>query len=308
MPSPPGRPRRWLPLRRRPLIVVLALAASVAMTTATVSAPPAPSRAALAATSRDDTMPDRPGARAPLIAVTPRQSSLVPRSAPLGLRLTVPILLYHYIRASTAPRGSLGFELSVTPQAFAEQMEVLRASGRTPVTLSQLVDALSGHGRLPPRPVVLTFDDGYGDFATAALPVLVRDRFVATAYVVSGFVGRAGYMSADQVRAAEAAGMVIGSHTGHHVNLAHLPTALAVTEMLAGRAALEQLLGHPVLDFAYPYGAFTTPLVAEAQRAGFRTAVTTLAGDTQALAGRFTLHRDRVLGSTTLADFARAVA
>ena len=223
----------------------------------------------------------------------------------VGPHLTVPILYYHYIRSvAPTPHNLLGFNLSIPPQLFAEQMALLHVEGAHVITLATLIAAMSGDATLPPRPVVLTFDDGYSDFATAAAPVLIRYGFVATDFVVSGFIGHFHYMSAAQVRAMDAAGMVIGSHTVHHVDLARVPLPVAVAEIDGGKAALEALLGHPVRDFAYPYGGFTPQVVQLVQAAGFRDAVSTIYGDEQPTTSRYTLHRTEVGGAPTLDAFA----
>jgi peptidoglycan/xylan/chitin deacetylase (PgdA/CDA1 family) len=212
-------------------------------------------------------------------------------TVPVGPHLDVPILYYHYIRSiAPTPQNLLGFSLSIPPGLFAEQMALLHVEGAHTITLSMLMAALAGQAALPPHPVVLTFDDGYADFATAAEPVLAQYGFVATDFVVSGFIGRRSYMTAAQVLAMDAAGLVIGSHTVHHINLAAVSLAKARAEIDGGKAALEQLLGHPVLDFAYPYGGFDAAVIQLLQQAGFRDAVSTLYGDTQALNGRFLLH------------------
>jgi peptidoglycan/xylan/chitin deacetylase (PgdA/CDA1 family) len=167
------------------------------------------------------------------------------------------------------------------------------------------VDALQGKRALPPRPIVLTFDDGYADFATVVEPVLARYGFVATDFVVSGFVGRARYMTAAQVRQMDADGMVIGAHTVHHVDLAAVPAQVAGEEIVNSKSALEKLLGHQVLDFAYPYGAFNPAVAQLVEQAGFRDAVTTMGGDQQTLPGRFQLRRTEMGGAPSLATFAR---
>ncbi len=184
-------------------------------------------------------------------------------------------------------------------------MALLHVEGAHPITLATLMEALAGRRALPSRPVILTFDDGYADFATAAEPVLSRYGFVATDFVVSGFINRPRYMSAAQVLQMEADGMVIGSHTVHHVDLASVPPATAWTEIADGKSALEKLLGHQVPDFAYPYGAVNAAVAQLVQQAGFRDAVTTASGDQQTLSGRFELHRIEMGGAPSLATFAQ---
>ncbi len=224
---------------------------------------------------------------------------------PVGPHLTVPILYYHYIRSIDPTHHLLGFNLSISPALFAEQMTLLHLDGAHTITLGQLVAALAGKAALPSHPVILTFDDGYADFATAAEPVLDHFGFVATDFVVSGFVGTFHYMTASQVLSMDAAGMVIGSHTVHHVDLATVPLDRARNEIDKGKAALEHLLGHPVLDFAYPYGGYDAAVGQLLQEAGFRDAVSTRWGDVHTLGGLFLLHRIEVGGAPSLATFAR---
>lgn len=300
-PGPPGR-RGWLLLA---LVTAAALAATV-----TVAEQPAPGIAVagsqplvqLKSVPALLVEPPTP-APPPTLPPTPSPQLLV---APLGPRVTVPILVYHYIRVNPVASDRVGYNLSVTPQLFAEQMELLHEDGVVPITFDTLMNALSGHGGLPPHPVILTFDDGYADFATAAQPVLTRQGFSAVTYVVGGFINRPGYMSAEQVRAADAAGMVVGAHTMHHVNLARLSLLAASAEITGSKSTLEQLLGHPVLDFAYPYGGFTPAVESLVQQAGFREAVSTLGGTLQTWAGRFALRRTHMGGAQDLAFFARA--
>jgi peptidoglycan/xylan/chitin deacetylase (PgdA/CDA1 family) len=226
-------------------------------------------------------------------------------SVPAGPHLTVPILYYHYIRTiQRTAQNLLSFDLSISPQMFAAQMALLHVEGAHPITLAALMEALSGKRSLPAHPVVLTFDDGYADFATTVEPMMARYGFVATDFVVSGFVDTPRYMTAAQVRKMDADGMVIGSHTVHHVDLAALPPAAAAAEIDNGKSLLETLLGHPVLDFAYPYGAVDPAVEQLVQQAGFREAVTTTHGDLQTLDGRFGLLRTEVGGAPSLATFA----
>ncbi len=224
---------------------------------------------------------------------------------PAGPHLTVPILYYHYIRTiQPSAQNLLSWRLSIPPALFAEQMALLHVEGAHPITLATLMDALQGKRALPSHPIVLTFDDGYADFATVVQPIMARYGFVATDFVVSGFVNRARYMTAAQVRQMEADGMVIGAHTVHHVDLTAQPVQVAHDEIVNSKNALEALLGHPVLDFAYPYGGFNAAVAQLVQQAGFREAVTTLGGDQQTLPGRFELHRSEMGGAPSLATFA----
>src|SRR5262249_17800765 len=83
-----------------------------------------------------------------------RPDQLVPPGRP---EARVPSLEYHYVRANPDPPDRLGFNLSVTPPAFAEQMDWLRASGYHPIDLNDLRAYFHDQAPLPARPVVLTF-------------------------------------------------------------------------------------------------------------------------------------------------------
>jgi peptidoglycan/xylan/chitin deacetylase (PgdA/CDA1 family) len=226
---------------------------------------------------------------------------------PSGPHLDVPILLYHYVRTNPRPADRAGFRLSVTPANFAAQIGLLRAGGAHTVSLAQLMRALQGLDRLPSHPVVLTFDDGYADFATVVAPLLAAQGMTATDFVVTGFLGRIGYMSAVQVRQVEALGMTIGAHTAGHVDLTRLPPSIALAQMEVSRQRLQELTGATVDDFAYPYGRHNPDVDRMAAEAGFRDAVTTTGGEFQYLSQRFELRRLSVTGMDTMASFAAKV-
>ena len=219
----------------------------------------------------------------------------------------VPILTYHYIRTNLDSRDRLGFALSVTPADFAAQMDWLAANGFHPITPSDLFAFLSGTRGLPSRPVILSFDDGYADFYTTALPILRAHDFTAVAYVVSGFIGRPGYMTAAQVTEADRAGVEIGSHTVDHADLARSAPGNIHFELVASKQALEQLLGHPVLSFCYPSGRFNGGVAAAVRAAGYRDATTTAFGYVHYLSDRYTWSRLRISGGESLNGFAAAL-
>jgi peptidoglycan/xylan/chitin deacetylase (PgdA/CDA1 family) len=215
--------------------------------------------------------------------------------------------MYHYIRVNPNPYDRLGFNLSVTPADFAAQMDWLAHNGYHPITLSDLNAYLNGQHGLPSRPVILTFDDGYADFYTTALPILRAHDFSAVAYVVSGFLGRGGYMTAAQVLEADRAGIEIGAHTVDHADLAiQSPDGLRY-QLTASKETLERLLGHPVLSLCYPSGRFNSAVTAAAQNAGYQNATTTRWGSFRSLAGRYLWDRLRISGGERLDQFARDV-
>jgi peptidoglycan/xylan/chitin deacetylase (PgdA/CDA1 family) len=228
--------------------------------------------------------------------------------APGPTAIRVPVLMYHYIRVNPNPYDRLGYNLSVTPADFAAQMDWLARNGYHPITFAELHSYLNGQRGLPSRPVILSFDDGYADFYTTALPILRAHDFSAVAYVVSGFVGRSGYMTAAQVVEADRSGIEIGAHTVDHVDLAKQSSNGLHYQLTASKASLEQLVGHPVLSLCYPSGRFNSTVAAAAENAGYRDATTTRWGSLRTLGSRYVWDRLRINGGETLDQYARDVA
>jgi peptidoglycan/xylan/chitin deacetylase (PgdA/CDA1 family) len=264
----------WAGLARRRRVAALATVLSIA-TMATAAT--AGSRFGTAATSRD-------------IASTES--------------VQVPILMYHYVRINPLAADELGSRLSVQPAMFALQMALLHDNGFHPLSMERLMDAIDAGTPLPSNPVVLTFDDGYSDFATVAAPVMRAFRMTGTTYVVPGFVGLPNYMTREQLHEVASAGMEIAAHTMHHPDLAHMGAAQAQGEITASRQVLQQWTGQHVDAFAYPYGAFNSQTPGLVSAAGFRSAVTTQDGRTETASGRYLLPRVRISGGDSLASFA----
>ena len=290
------------------LLLIPALLAGTGLRTA----PPLPA-AAIAAGFEADEMDDLDGTIAARTAKPPPSplilAELSPKTAPFpsGPVTYVPILYYHYIRINPNPRDRVGFGLSTPPAMFRAQMQYLATHGFHVISLHQAVVAIKNHSGLPSHPVVLTFDDGYADFFTAAVPVLQSHGFTATSFVVSGRMGWGGYMTPSQVVAADSMGFTIGAHTVDHVALAAQPPTRATWEMKQSKLTLEGLLGHPVAEFAYPYGSFNPYDVAQVKSLGFEAAVSTISGTLHSAGQLFLLSRMRIGGGLPLSTFATVV-
>jgi peptidoglycan/xylan/chitin deacetylase (PgdA/CDA1 family) len=320
--------------RRIAATVFVLAAAATAVGLAVATGPPAPKHPLVASsqlnpaapeTPSPDSTPESDGAAEPDdVTATPgtppdptspaprhesvpghAQGGAAPPPRPTGPSVSVPILLYHYVRTNPVASDREGFRLSVTPASFARQMALLHADGARAVSMAEVMRALAGGPPLPPRPVVLTFDDGHDDFAYRAVPVLQDNGLTATSFVVPGFLGRSSYMTVDQLHAVVAAGMTIGAHTMHHVDLARVSPSVAADEITRSRSVLQQLTGQPVADFAYPYGIFSSRVVEMVASAGFADAATTEPGMRQYASQPFLLRRNEVGGYDTLSSFAQ---
>ena len=197
-----------------------------------------------------------------------------------------PILCYHNIGA--APSEGRFALLHVAEAKLERQLWTLRRVGLPGVSMTQgLAHLRRGAGR---GGVILTFDDGYLDTLTAALPLLRRYDCRATCYVVSDRIGdhnrwddgvgreRQALMTREQIGLWLEAGMEIGSHSCSHPWLDKLAEADAAREIAESRAALQKTFGVAVDHFAYPFGGLTAATVDEVKRCGYASAVTTRPG------------------------------
>jgi peptidoglycan/xylan/chitin deacetylase (PgdA/CDA1 family) len=170
--------------------------------------------------------------------------------------------------------------------------------------MAEVASHVRNNTPLPNKPIAITFDDGYADAYTAALPILARYHMTATFYIVTGFVDRPRYVTWDQVVSLDRLGMEIASHTVHHEGLTVLGGLKRQTELVDSRTELERRLGHPVLDFCYPGGQIDPPSEIAVARAGYLSATTTAYGRAEVGTDALRLPRIRVSGGESLATFA----
>jgi peptidoglycan/xylan/chitin deacetylase (PgdA/CDA1 family) len=197
----------------------------------------------------------------------------------------------------------------VPPRQFAAQLAYLKRAGYTTITLDDLVAALRDQARLPAKPVILTFDDGYEDFYANAYPLLQGFHDKATIYIITYDVGRPGYMTWRQLRELAASPLItIGAHTRTHRPLAQLTRAQSWAELAGSKADLQEQLGIAVRHLAYPYGSYSAKTIELANDLGYQTAVTTHEGMIQSLAHILALQRVRVDGYAGLNDLIAGLA
>ena len=195
----------------------------------------------------------------------------------------IPILMYHNVdrpRSGAKLRG-----LYVLPRMFRLQMRMLKLMGYRGLSMSDLLPYL--RGEQSGKVVGITFDDGYLDNLTYALPVLRRLGFGATCYLVNNCIGADNrwdqakgidakpLMDREQIRQWLAAGMEIGAHTLDHADLSHCGADQLQAQIRDARQQLEALFQVPVEHFCYPYGAYNDEVVEQVRAAGYQSATTT---------------------------------
>jgi peptidoglycan/xylan/chitin deacetylase (PgdA/CDA1 family) len=221
--------------------------------------------------------------------------------------LTVPILMYHYVDEIPPATGPDSPDLTVSPAQFEAEMDYLAVNGYHPVTLEEVYAAMAGRGQLPAKPVAITFDDGGRDNYTVAFPILQKHGFRATFFVITGFVGNRACMDWDQLRTMHAAGMAIESHTVTHPDLRALDAARLAEELSRSRDALAEELGEDALILSYPQGRYNATVIAAAQAAGYRAAVTTRLWWTSSSPSCYEWQRTQVSPGESLVVFGRAL-
>jgi peptidoglycan/xylan/chitin deacetylase (PgdA/CDA1 family) len=224
----------------------------------------------------------------------------------------VPILMYHAVAHSPAPATH---GLSVSPDAFAEQMELLRETGFTPLTTAALATAWRTGAPLPMRPVLITFDDGYEGVYRHALPVLASLGFRATVFLSTGWLrgphDEGGALDTmldwDQVRELAAAGTEIGGHSHTHPQLDQLDNARLGFEISYCREVIAAELGTAPDSFAYPYGYSDRRVREAVGAAGFSQSLAVGNALARRRQGPYALKRVTVRRDTGMAEFARLV-
>jgi peptidoglycan/xylan/chitin deacetylase (PgdA/CDA1 family) len=190
----------------------------------------------------------------------------------------VPVLLYHAITADP-PAWIAPF--TVSPAVFARHLDAVLASGRQAMTVSHYLDGLRGKTGLPPRPVLITADDGFADFAAHALPALAERQLPSTLYVTTGALAdraaesvlpAAAMLRAADLPGLEAAGVEIGAHSHTHRQLDLIPRREVQAELSRSRDVLADALGHRIRSFAYPHGYWRAPVLDLVSAAGFDSA------------------------------------
>jgi peptidoglycan/xylan/chitin deacetylase (PgdA/CDA1 family) len=186
--------------------------------------------------------------------------------------------MYHSIGTGAGRRFR---RFVVDPGEFAAQMGYLDTEGYCPLTAADLVGCWSSGRPLPPRPVVLTFDDAYADFYSAALPVLREHDFRATLFVPTAYVGSSarwdkglreenrGILSWHALRDVAAEGVEVAAHSHTHPQLDRLPAPVILDEVGRSRRLMEHNLAVQVEGFAYPFGYWSRAARGAVATAGF---------------------------------------
>lgn len=295
------------PIDQRPLVIAAFITA-----TPTNTLTPTSTHTATASPTASDT---------PTITHTPTET-LTPSITPTGTPTNtptpmptpdgrdrdfwIPILMYHYVSVPPDDADVYRKDLSVSPQAFREQLEWLKASGYQTISLYHLIYALNiGWPKLPERPIILTFDDGYADNYENAFPILKELGFTATFFVLTDVTDRSqpGYMTWDMLKEMSQAGMSIEVHGREHVEMAGRDHDWLVFHLLGPAQTIEANLGYQPRFVAYPSGKYDATTIQTAHELGYWGGITTINGAHHTKSSPFEIQRVRVRGDWNLNTF-----
>lgn len=207
------------------------------------------------------------------------------------------VLNYHQIKNGNS-------YLAVHLDDFDAQMNYLVENGYVAITPDALLSALEGELELPPKPVLITFDDGYIDNYENAFPILQKYGLRATIFIIPALVGKEGYMTWDELKEMEENGITMQSHTLNHIALEELPDDAMRTELLKSKQILEEKLGHAVDFVAYPTGTYNLHIAGIASEVGYKGAFTIKYGNVDLGSNFFALERVPIFQTpTTMKDF-----
>ena len=178
----------------------------------------------------------------------------------------VPILCYHHIK-NGRPN-----EYTVTPQAFAAQMQVLEDSGYTAILPAQLYAYLTKNEILPAKPVMLTFDDTDLEQYTVGYTEMKKHHFKGVFFIMNISINRPRYMSADQLKQLSDDGNLIAAHTWDHHSVKNYTEADWVKQLDEPIKKLKAITGKPVDYFAYPFGLWNQAAIPALQQHGMNMA------------------------------------
>ncbi|MBN1899860.1 polysaccharide deacetylase family protein [Candidatus Sumerlaeota bacterium] len=241
--------------------------------------------------------------------------------------LKLPIIYYHSIKEPPEGIESKSKSTFLEPRRFERQIRVLKWLGYKSLHLDQFMECFDTKITPKTRSIVITFDDGWRDNYTSALPVLRKYDMTATIFVIAGMIGKWKTLSGgetgnyivneEQIRELIRMGFDVQSHGMTHRRMTQLSDEEAMRELIESKRVLESITQKPVSYFCYPFGNFNIRIENLARKAGYRAAFSTIRGkihnpDEAYCLKRIPVHHEkgllRFLSSLYIKDYRRAQA
>ena len=184
----------------------------------------------------------------------------------------IPVLVYHRVGYTTD-------NYTVTPERFANDLQILQQYGYCSITLEQFQSFIADRNvDLPDKPILITFDDGYLDNYENAYSILKKYGMVATFFIITNMLWSEGRLNPERIVEMAQGGMSFGSHTVTHRRMGELTWSEIQDELAISKAVLESVLGRMVTSIAYPQGSYNDNVIAIAKSLGYVTGFTVREG------------------------------
>ena len=229
-------------------------------------------------------------------------------SKPLSTKVIYKPILFHNEKIKVLMYHSIGFDnysiFRVTQKNFKEQMKYLHDNNYTTLSLDDVYNYFTINKPLPPRSVLITFDDGYVDNYTSAYPILKQYNMKATIFMITNNIDKSSsYLTSNQIKELISNGVDVESHTANHEQLDILSKDQLEKTLLASKNTLEGITNKQIKYIAYPFGKSNSQVAAISKKLGYKMAFTTPYHYTKKSDGLFNLHRISVLSFTNMRSF-----
>ena len=232
---------------------------------------------------------------------TPRPLTFAEMNELYGPCVALPTLMYHHIQNKEAAQEKNQTALTVETDFFRKHIQELRDKGYRTASMQELIAFFDEGVTIPKKSVLLTFDDGYDDFAKNALPILNEYGYKATIFVSTGLLDNSGYLSWQDVSQATPSAYLFANHTWSHKNMQTTKDKIEFEISIADTQLTERGLNSPKI-FSYPYGFSSDYAKNYLQKLEYKAAFTTRQGSVLCKKQRFELPRLRV-GNTNLGNY-----
>ncbi len=212
--------------------------------------------------------PDVPVAVAPEKKVTLKK--IANDAATILSKKEVPILCFHNIRDFSASASGNIKVYTVKPPAFAEQMKALADAGYQTILPEQLYNYLVFDGPLPAKPILITFDDTREEQFSIGAAEMKKYGFKGIFFVMTVSINRPGYMSKEQIKSLSDSGNIVAAHTWDHHMVTKYTGEDWNLQLVKPKAKLEEIIGKPISDFAYPFGLWNTAAIPEIKKSNYK--------------------------------------
>lgn len=249
------------------------------------------------------------------------QKLRITRLAAWWNRQRVVILCYHGVTERSHRHPSDRYGLHIRADRFEKQLDYLRRHYQV-ISLAEFVKACHNKAPLPNYSVVLTFDDGYRNFLTCALPRLLARKMHVSIFLITDRIQSDNqsqvsewsesddekFLSWEEVKTLQQHGVEIGSHTCSHRKLSEIVPVEAERELFASHQTIATRLSQATMPLAFPYGSYSEATIAMTRKLPYTCALTTDAGTNGQATDLFLLRRNLVGDDDDEALFAARVS